>query len=372
MDKKVSFYIDNKEIIIGNCETEENLLIHSAVKYYNVKFTNDENVFNELNKKFRNNLDCLLIDLNVYEIYKEYLDIDIKRIFIIDAIENNKTLEGCTNVLDFLFESSFNKGGIFYSVGGGIIQDISAFVSSTYKRGIDWTFYPTTLLSMADSCIGGKSSINYKTGKNQLGLFSAPNEIYINTLFLKSLNIRELHSGLGEILKLHIIGGNYFLAEYKRYVSNGCVISFPNYFTLIYNSLLIKKEVIQIDEFDKSYRKALNYGHSVGHVLEKLTDFKIPHGQAVSIGIIVANILNSSKDHKLIDEMLLKIIDEKCIDTLKLVNFDDFLNLLKNDKKVLGNKMSFIYCDNLNYMKTKQIELNESLIIKLSKIILTI
>lgn len=342
-------------------EADEKFIVKSAEKNYEVIFENSNNVFDYINKNFTVN-DRLLIDENVFNIYKDDLEIDFSYIKKIKAIESNKTLEGCTEVLDFLFETSFNKGGVFYSIGGGIIQDISAFVAATYKRGISWSYFPTTLLSMSDSCIGSKSSINYKYGKNQLGLFSAPDMIFMNVNFLRSLEDRELNSGLGEILKLHIIGGEFFIKKYQEMVNGGKISTFEDYEILILNSLNIKRCVIEVDEYDKSYRRALNYGHTIGHILEKISDFEIPHGQAISIGMIIVNNLCGSKENSLLNNLILDIIDDSCMKTLKKLDYDRLLDLLKNDKKVFGNKIILYSYMQLSHMKSSRIDIDSKLI----------
>ena len=150
-------------------------------------------------------------------------------------------------------------------MGGGIIQDLSGFACCIYKRGIPWIYYPTTLLGMTDSCVGGKVGVNFKKYKNLIALFSAPKQVIVNSSFLNSLKEEEIISGLGESLRLHITGGPYFLKQFDKnidkYSKNHGGIS-----ELIYNSLLVKKAVVEKDEYELDIRRAMNFGHSFGHI----------------------------------------------------------------------------------------------------------
>ena len=174
------------------------------------------------------------------------------------------------------------------AIGGGIMQDITSFMAATILRGVEWIFYPTTLLSQADSCIGSKSSINCRGSKNILGTFTPPQKIYLSTTFLTTLELRELKSGVGEMLKVHAIAGpsdfQSIATDYDDLFSD-----FEMMMKRIRRSLEIKKDYIEKDEFDKGPRLIFNYGHSFGHAIESATNFEIPHGIAVSIGCDMAN-----------------------------------------------------------------------------------
>ena len=180
--------------------------------------------------------------------------------------------------------TSKSKKNKLIVIGGGITQDVGGFAAAIYKRGINWIFIPTTILSMTDSCIGSKVSIN-RGSKNMLGLFGAPNKIFISDYFLNSLSKHDITSGIGEALKLSLIGGiqsyKYFLDQYNK----------KNYINIIKISSLIKKQLIEYDEFDENERRVLNYGHTIGHAIESVSNYFIPHGIAVLIGMYVINML---------------------------------------------------------------------------------
>ncbi|MCX7119782.1 MAG: 3-dehydroquinate synthase, partial [Legionellales bacterium] len=201
-------------------------------------------------------------------------------------------MEGVLALYDFLHQHQITKGETLVVVGGGITQDISAFVAATYKRGINWVYFPTTLLAMSDSCIGGKAGVNYRGSKNQLALFSAPQSVMINTEFLRTLAAKDIQSGLGEILKLCITGGKHLVDFFQQSVEFGTAKQFDRFKPLIMNALAVKRAVIEVDEFEQNIRKGLNYGHTIGHVIEAMTDYAIPHGIAVVIGMMIVNQLS--------------------------------------------------------------------------------
>ena len=289
-----------------------------------------------------------MIDANILKIYNPKLNIESEKIFIVEAIENFKVLESVTKLLDFMQKNEITKGEQLIVVGGGITQEIGAFACAIYKRGISWVYFPTTLLSMCDSCLGGKASLNYNGAKNQLGLFSTPSEIYINYHFLKTLTKSEINSGLGEILKSCVIGGDYFVLLYQELVANGQVKSLSSYKKLIIAALSIKKTIIEVDEFESNERRSLNYGHTFGHAIEALSDYKIPHGQAVVAGMVLANKL--SYEQGLLNEDSLITLNQLCFDLINSTiqsylensQFEKIIGLIQKDKKTTRDQATFV------------------------------
>ncbi len=300
--------------------------IKSQSHIYNVHFTD----------KFHPTItdELYIIDKNVYELYPQYKN--IKNKLIINATEKNKSIESVLKIYDKLNSLKYNKSKRLIVIGGGIIQDISAFAAKTYKRGIEWVYIPTTLLSMADSCIGSKCAVNYKSIKNQIGCYSTPSFIYINTAFLETLDITQTLSGVSEILKLSIIGNSVEL--FKKYFDS------PNrdFKQLIYLALSIKKTLIEYDEFDNNYRLALNYGHTFGHSIESKYKNKIPHGIAVMYGM---DIINKLTDCKLdIRKYFNMITNYHPIEIDKTKH----LEIIKQDKKSMGDTIKIVYYDMMN------------------------
>ena len=163
-------------------------------------------------------------------------------------------------------------------------------------RGVDWIFFPTTLLAQGDSCIGSKTSINFGKFKNQVGGFYPPVNIYIDLAFLATLKDIDIKSGLGEMCHYYIVAGEEDFMRYKR--EYDFALSDKNVLAgIIARSLEIKKGYIEIDEFDQKERQVFNYGHSFGHAIESLTDYRIPHGIAVSYGMDMANFISVKLDY---------------------------------------------------------------------------
>ena len=182
-------------------------------------------------------------------------------------------------------KNNVSKNNKIYAIGGGIIQDLAGYSCSVYKRGLSWTYVPTTFLGMTDSCVGGKVGINFGKAKNLAALFSAPSKVLININYLDTLSKKDLLSGLGEALRLHLTGGNYFVKQFQKDIDGALKYNKKNLINIIKHSLLIKKSVVEEDEYEFDIRRSMNFGHSYGHALEVLCNHSIPHGKAVTIGM---------------------------------------------------------------------------------------
>ena len=208
------------------------------------------------------------------------------------ATEPNKSLEKFPTYVDHLVAQGVRRDHLLLAIGGGIIQDITCFLAATLLRGVDWAFCPTTLLAQADSCIGSKSSINCAAAKNILGTFTPPRTIFLDVAFQATLDPRDVRSGVGEILKVHAIDGPDSFA--KVAADYGRLFNEPDLMlAYVRRALDIKKAYIEKDEFDRGPRNIFNYGHTFGHAIEAATDFAIPHGIAVTIGMDMANFVAS-------------------------------------------------------------------------------
>ncbi len=233
----------------------------------------------------------LIIDTRVQELHGALLEPIVRFAHsaqTITATESNKDFDQMGAVIERLLEHGVRRDHLLLAVGGGIIEDITCFVASVLFRGVAWDFLPTTLLAQADSCIGSKSSINFGKAKNLIGTFFPPRRVWMHAPFLKTLTNAEMLSGLGEILKVHILDGptsyDRIADVYDRLLTDPAKLQ-----NATIESLKIKRRFIETDEFDTGVRNLLNYGHSFGHAIEAATDFKIPHGIAITIGMDVAN-----------------------------------------------------------------------------------
>ncbi len=322
-----------------------NFKVKSKINDYFVEFIDDSAVV--LNKELKDG-DVIIIDRKIADNYEPISKIVSKNNLVvkIDAHENQKSYHGIIPLIDKLVKHGFRKNHRLIGIGGGITQDITAFTSSILFRGVDWIFFPTTLLAQGDSCIGSKTSINYKNYKNQIGGFYPAKHVYIDLNFLKTLNKNDFQSGLGEMCHYFIVSGEEDFKFYKNsYPEMGQNISVLK--ETISKSLKIKKSYIEIDEFDQNERQVFNYGHTFGHAIETLTDYSIPHGIAVSFGMDIANFISTKMGllkiptRLEIRELLAKIWDGF---TIKDIDINRYSDALAKDKKSVGNELRLILC----------------------------
>jgi len=288
---------------------------------------------------------CVLIDLEISKLYpKLMLVLPTNKYFIVVSNEVNKSLSKVTEISEWLMNSGATKTTHLVGIGGGVVQDLSTFVSHIYYRGIDWTFFPTTLLSQADSCVGSKCALNLNGHKNQLGVVHTPKSVDIFIGFLETLPHSEIQSGFGEIAKLAVTGQNEFLTYFKTHLRD-YGISTNHLDEIIYSSLNAKKFVVDQDEYESDLRRVLNYGHSFGHALESLTNNSIVHGDAVVIGMDIINFIGQRREITDIDFYLeMRELFEEFFSHIKLEkHFDskEWVQELKHDKKMRHGNMNF-------------------------------
>jgi 3-dehydroquinate synthase len=240
-----------------------------------------------------------IIDRKVASLYKNLFP-DTPRKILINATEKNKDLTQIPQIFSKLKKLSFNKEQKIICVGGGILQDLATFIASVYMRGVDWEYYPTTLLSMVDSCLGGKSSINLSPYKNLIGNFHPPSKISVLPQFIDTLSSEDKISGLLEALKILYANKKNIPSMYLKPDSTVSLKDNKYYYKIITDSLLTKKQFIEEDEFDQGIRKLLNFGHTFGHALESISSYKITHGVAVGYGMLAA--INYVKITQTIDD----------------------------------------------------------------------
>lgn len=232
----------------------------------------------------------LIVDTKVARLYGSELAFGFAHFSAlqVEATEDAKSLDQFSGYVEHLLAHGIRRDHALVAVGGGIIQDITCFLAAVLMRGVAWSFHPTTLLAQADSCIGSKSSINVGRVKNVLGTFTPPTDIAINVGVLATLELHDTRSGVGEMLKVHAIEGptsfDRIAADYDRLFADEAVMA-----RYIHQSLKIKQGIIEADEFDRGSRNVMNYGHSFGHAIESATEFAVPHGIAVTIGMDMAN-----------------------------------------------------------------------------------
>lgn len=259
----------------------------------------------------------------------------------------NKNIESLTHVWRMLAENGATRKSLLINLGGGVVTDLGGFAASTFKRGMRYINVPTTLLSGVDAAIGGKTGINFLGFKNEIGVFNAPETVVISSIFFNTLNFEEVLSGYAEMIKHALLKGddtlNRLLAYDLHSNDNTILLS------LITESVLIKKEIVDNDPTEKGIRKALNFGHTAGHAFESLAMKRkdpVPHGYAVAFGMVVELILSHFKysfKSELLQSVAAFIKNNYGAFKITCDDYEALLKYMHHDKKNSGNG------DNINF-----------------------
>ncbi len=322
------------------------MIIKSYLKEYEAEFCTDFGFLEHI-KHIGNPF--FIVDKKVYELYKETLEAVIQNapVYLLNAVEANKNIDQVFQIIDQMVGLRSKRNTNLVSIGGGIVQDVSGFAANILYRGISWTWIPTTLLAQADSCIGSKTSLNYKNYKNLLGYFYPPDKIYVNTEFIHTLEQEDYCSGLGEIVKCALMGGYESYRETAKNIEDLLLRSDEILLKEIRKALAFKKNVIEKDEFDQGYRNIMNFGHTFGHALESTSAYAIPHGQAVSFGMMIANAISQARGYiscerrNEVFSTLAAIVNNNLLKPEYLAP-ESYLGALKKDKKYTGDLHSCI------------------------------
>ena len=283
----------------------------------------------------------------------------------LDASEDKKTLSTVEDICYQMAAAGVTKTSKLVAIGGGVVQDVATLVSSIYKRGIDWEYLPTTLAGMVDSCMGGKSSINARGIKNIIGNTYPPKRIVIDTSFISSLGQTELIDGLSEGVKITFARGDDSFNEFLRNPAATNPESGANLQNLIKCSLLAKKWFVEKDEFDKRERRLLNFGHTFGHALEGVSNFRISHGVAVALGMLAAvNFSNTAEVERVAKlskycKNLMSPISDQLSKVVSHIDWTEFQKLIVLDKKNSDGNIHLILPDENGHLIEKIFEKNE-------------
>lgn len=278
-----------------------------------------------------------------YPLIKELLPEDC-HIIEFPPGEGNKNIMTCSTLWQEMLELKIDRKSLVILLGGGVTGDMGGFIASTYKRGLDFVHMPTTLMAMTDSSIGGKLGIDSDHIKNAVGLFRNPKGVFIHLPFLETLPDIEMRSGFSEIVKHALIANNVLFRILQTQTFEQRPIINPE---VLYQSILVKKTLVERDPFESSVRKALNFGHTIGHAIESYQlkqDKAITHGEAVALGMIAETYLSYKtglilKDHHdQIQEFLQKICT---VSNISDINKDEVFNYILNDKKNESGKILF-------------------------------
>ena len=320
---------------------------------YSVYISNS--ISKEINLFFSKNKDkyskiFILVDENSMRYCYPQLVSKIKafesaEIIEIESGEENKNIEVCVQIWTTLSEYGADRGSLFVNIGGGVIGDMGGFIASTFKRGIHFFNIPTTLLSQVDASVGGKLGIDLNHLKNEIGVFNNPQAVFVDPTFLKTLEKRQVYSGFAEIIKHALIADANYWKQVKK-VNFNDVESLSN---LIEVSVNIKNKVVLADPFEKSIRKTLNFGHTIGHAietfyLEEVKNAPLLHGEAIAIGMICEAYLSNKLTG--LTNAELKEITKFILSVYKPVKIkkgilESLLSLMKHDKKNEKGQLNF-------------------------------
>ncbi|MFA8449826.1 MAG: 3-dehydroquinate synthase family protein [Bacteroidales bacterium] len=260
----------------------------------------------------------------------------------IESGENSKTLETAAQLWYTLTELEADRKSLLINLGGGIISDLGGFIASTFKRGISFINVPTSLLGQIDASVGGKTGINLDNLKNQIGSFVNADATFIFPKYLKTLKTKDLLSGYGEAIKHSILNSNALWTKLIQTPAEK-IFDYPDLITEI---MQVKLEIVDNDFSEKGLRKSLNYGHTVGHAIESVklkNNNSISHGEAISHGMVIANIISELLEIHKID---FKVINKKILQIFPSIKFTDkehsqIIDLLKHDKKNSHGNLNF-------------------------------
>ena len=313
----------------------------SLVKYIDLDFSN---IF-------------LIVDSNIYDLYPKIFH-EYKNILVVESVEDSKSLTYVDTLIDKLILLGCNRSSFIVGVGGGVISDIAGFVASIYMRGVRFGFVPTTLLSITDASIGGKNGVNFKGIKNIIGTINEPEFLLIDFSFLKTLSDFELSNGYSEIIKHACISSNKLFSLLEQVKLDYNTNSFKE---ILKESIKVKLNIISNDLNENNSRKLLNFGHTFGHAIE--AKYKMSHGEAISLGIVLAINLSSKFGYLDDNSTIVRITNLLSKFSLPIdinkYNKKSLMYYITKDKKSKGKYVDFIVLNNIGSAEVKNLLIEE-------------
>lgn len=302
---------------------------------------------------------AIITDDNVDKLYSEKVTALVKDAgfnaikFVFEHGENHKTLKTFESILEFLAENSVTRSDCILALGGGIVGDVAGFCAASYLRGIDFIQIPTTFLAAIDSSVGGKTGVNLNSGKNLAGAFYQPKAVICDIDTFDTLPEENFKEGVAEAIKYGAICDEELFLELSENES----IDIEK---VIEKCVSIKAKIVSEDEFDTGKRQLLNFGHTIGHAIEKATDYKISHGIAVGIGMAMISKISDQKGWST-ENTFEKI--EKCLKNNKMpihcdIEDSELLSIMTKDKKRTGDSINLIVAEKIGKCIIKKIDIN--------------
>ncbi len=294
---------------------------------------------------------CVVTDSHVAGLYgDEIMEILLGKckknvLYQFPAGEENKTLDTVKKAYEFLIQENFDRKDLLLALGGGVVGDVTGFIAATYLRGVDFVQLPTTLLAQADSSIGGKTGVDFDGYKNMVGAFNMPKLVYMNVATLKTLDDRQYFSGFAEVMKHGLIKNGSFYEWLLENMYEICDRELDVLLSMIMQSCTVKKLVVEKDPTEKGDRALLNFGHTIGHAIEKAMNFSLTHGECVALGSVAAAFISwkhewlSMEEYYEIRDMFVPFNLPISIEN---IDPEEILALTKSDKKMEGNTIKFV------------------------------
>ena len=286
------------------------------------------------------------------------------KIITIGATDEHKTLESLAHVWECLQHGGATRHSLMINLGGGMVTDLGGFAASTFKRGINYINIPTTLLSMVDASVGGKTGINFGGLKNEIGVFNNARSVILDTTFLKTLDHENIHSGYAEMLKHGLIATEEMWAELVNF--DLAASDYQQLSRMLADSVQVKERIVEQDPTEKGLRKALNLGHTVGHAFESLALQRHPilHGYAVAYGLVCELYLSCIKTGFPVDKMrqTVRFINENYGQmTITCDDYPTLLELMTHDKKNVAGEINFTLLGGVGDIRINQIATKEEI-----------
>lgn len=320
---------------------------------------------------------CLITDSRVDELYgSEVLELlqpcckkAVKYAF--PNGEEHKTLDTVREIYRFLIEEGFDRKDLLVALGGGVVGDVTGYVAATYLRGIRYVQVPTTLLSQADSSIGGKTGVDFDGYKNMVGAFKMPSLVYMNPGALATLEDRQFFSGFAEVMKHGLIRDAAFYEWLIENMYEICERDMDVLQEMLIRSCTIKKYIVEKDPTEQGDRALLNFGHTVGHAIEKAKDFSLLHGECVALGAVAAAYISwkrellSMEEYYEVRDMFVPFYLPISVDE---IDPEEILRLTKSDKKMESGKIRFVLLKKIGKAVTDNTVTDEELLAAIREI----
>ena len=299
----------------------------------------------------------IITDTNVRHYYSK--DFPSCEVIEIGTGEKIKDLDTVKGIYGKLLELEIERSSFIVGIGGGIVCDIAGFVASTYLRGVRFGFVSSTLLSQVDASIGGKNGVNYRGYKNMVGVFSQPEFVICDIKLLETLPEREVLCGFAEVVKHAAIGDADLFSYLEEHYEEALGLNTDLIEKLVYDSIVIKSSIVNRDEKEKGERRKLNFGHTFGHAIEKIKG--IPHGEAVSAGMVVATSLSEKRGHLPVKdaERITGLLKKLNLTTRPQVDLETVVDALRRDKKRKGDNIDFVLLQGIGHAVVERISIKE-------------